>query len=56
MLVPASPSSPALHGQPSPATPSGGPDAAGLGSGGELAGVAGIAGAGVALAAGRYRS
>ncbi|WP_226039863.1 S26 family signal peptidase [Natrinema sp. DC36] len=56
MLVPASPSSPSLHGQPSPTIPTGGPDAAGFGSGGELAGVAGIAGAGVALAAGRYRS
>ncbi|QLK24568.1 S26 family signal peptidase [Natrinema zhouii] len=55
MLVPASPSSPSPYAQPDPATAAN-PATAGLGPDGELAGIAGGAGAGIALAAGRYRS
>ena len=60
-LVPTAPSSAPLSVQPEPAvstvdTGASGPDASNLGSNGELAGAAGVAGAGVALAAGRHRS
>ncbi|MFD1565267.1 S26 family signal peptidase [Haloarchaeobius amylolyticus] len=58
MVVPSSPASTLdtqlAHPDPTTATPAG--PAAGLESSEELAGVAGLAGGGIALAAGRYRS